>query len=128
MVNVEDVQLTFAMCSPKLHQNWDQCFNNSPGNQRTLLNYTIFTETVLKLPVFTCPISMKRSSEADASNLPSYENDTDRIGQSSRADVCRHASSLTSHNDTNASALPTAKYWYRKNILKCLNYKKVTWL
>ena len=24
MVNVEDVQLTFAMCSPKLHQNWDQ--------------------------------------------------------------------------------------------------------
>ena len=55
-------------------------------------------------------MSMMRSSEADASNLPSYENDTDRIGQSSRPDVCKHASSLTSHSDTKASAPPTAKY------------------
>ena len=62
------------------------------------------------LPVCTCPMSMKRSSEAEASSLPSYEKDTDRMGQSSRLDVCKQASSLTSHNETNASALPTAKY------------------
>jgi hypothetical protein len=39
------------------------------------------------VPVSTCPMSIKRSSEADANNFPSYEKDTDLIGQSSRDDV-----------------------------------------
>ena len=60
-------------------------------------------------------MSMKRSSEADANNLPSNENDTDLIGQSSREEVCKQANSLTSHSETKASALPTAKYYKQKS-------------
>lgn len=82
-------------------------------NFPSVFNVTEVTTT--KLPVSTWPMSIKRSSEADASNLPSYENETDRIGQSRREQVRRQANSFTSHKETNASALPTAKY-YKKNL------------
>ena len=70
----------------------------------------MITHLATFLPVLTWPMSTKRSSDADARSLPSWEKDRVRTGQSSLEKVWRQASSLTSHKDTRASALPTAKY------------------
>ena len=45
-----------------------------------------------------------------AMSLPSCENEMVRTGHSRYEKVLTQANSLTSHNETSASALPTAKY------------------
>ena len=49
-------------------------------------------------------------TDAMAMSLPSCENEMVRTGHSRYEKVLTQANSLTSHNETNASALPTAKY------------------
>ena len=49
-------------------------------------------------------------TDAMAMSLPSCENEMVRTGHSRYEKVLTQANSLTSHNETSASALPTAKY------------------
>lgn len=61
-------------------------------------------------PVSVSPMSMIKSSLADASNRPSWLNDIVRTGQSKRENTLKQANSFASHNETRASAEPVAKY------------------